>query len=311
MNALLALGAITIALPGKPGTMVQLNRELASLCTTFHGRVGYAVKNLKTGQTIALRENEEFPSASTIKTAILIEVANQIEEGKLAWTTAIPLPPEKARSSSMWTAFLRDGLSVNVDGLANLMMNVSDNTAAIFLSDKVGVENIERRMIGFGLLNTACTIHVPPNNPRLTDLRTRFQNMGVTSPRDMALLLQRIYEKKATHSVAAGERLLRIMSHEYWDDYFTGQIPPGTYVCSKVGALNRSRSDVAIVFGNNPYILTVYTAEDTDTSWGPHNEAEDLLRHISALVWKRMEPHSPYSEPPDAPHWYPTGAGVE
>ncbi len=95
--------------------MAGLERELNRVCSSFHGRIGYYVKNLKTGETIGSRQDERFPSASTIKTAIMLEAVKQIEAGKLKWTDKVPLPPVSERRSSMWLAYLRDGISVDID----------------------------------------------------------------------------------------------------------------------------------------------------------------------------------------------------
>jgi beta-lactamase class A len=291
--------------------MTRLAKELTAVCKGFHGRVGYYVKNLKTGESIGLNAGDRFPSASTIKTAVMIEVVNQIEEGNLQWSEKIKVPPKAKRSMSMWTAYLEDGISVNIDGLTNLMMNVSDNTATVMLADRVGVENIERRMLAWGLNDTACTIHEPVTNVRLHRLHQTFANMGVTSPRDMGTILERLYRGTAAKSPGASERMLRIMSHQYWDDFFVSQIPPGTFVCSKVGALERSRSDIALVFGPTPYIITAYTDNAKDRGWGDQVEGHVLLRTLSRLAWKYLAPERPYTAPKDAPRWYPTGAGVE
>ena len=284
---------------------------MVEVCGTFHGRIGFYVKNLKTGEAIGLHDVDAFPSASTIKTAIMTEVVNQVEEGKLKWSEKIKIPNKKQRSPSMWTAYLEEGTLVNIDGLTNLMMNVSDNTAAVMLADRVGVENIEKRMLSWGLKETACTIHEPATNERLRKLHEKFANMGVTSPRDMGLLLERLYRGTAATNRAASERMLRIMSHQYWDDFFTSQIPPGTYVCSKVGALERSRSDSAIVFGPTPYIITAYTDDAKDRTWGDHCEGHDTLRTLSRLAWQYLEPKHPFTAPKDAERWFPTGSGVE
>lgn len=292
-------------------TMHGLENAMNSVCARFHGRAGYFVKNLRTGEEIGFRATERFPSASTIKTTIMIEAVNQVEQGKLKWTDKIKVPPKKQRSPSMWAAYLEEGTAVNIDGLINLMMNVSDNTAAVMLADKVGVENIEERMRSWGLNDTACTIQVPKSNQRLSRLHETFANMGVTSPRDMGRILERLYRHRACKGAAASERMLRIMSHQYWDDFLVSQIPPGTYVCSKVGALERSRSDTAIVFGPTPYILTAYTDNAKDRSWGDHCEGHDLLRTLSALAWKFLEPTHPYKAPTNIEEWFPTGSGVE
>lgn len=288
----------------------SLRTDFDKICANFHGRMGYFVENLKTGETIGNRQDEQFPSASTIKTAIMIEAFNQIEEGKLKWTDKIPIPPKANREVSLWTGYLEEGSKMDIEGLVNLMMNVSDNTAAILLSNKVGVENIEKRMLDWGLKNTACTINVPDSNARLKALRAKWQNMGVTSPADMGHILERLYKGTAVKSPGASERMLRIMSHEYWDDRFQTEIPPGVYVCAKVGSLNESRSDIAIVYGPTPYIIAAYTSEAKDTSWGFKNESELALREMGKLSWKFFEPKNPYTAPSDSDDWQATGAGI-
>jgi beta-lactamase class A len=311
----LFLASLAIGSPAAPAKKISpafgsLKRQMDAISSDFHGKLGYCLISLKNGESIGRMEDEAFPSASTIKTCILYELVKQIEERKLSWTEKVTLPPIDQRSQSMWTAYLQPSVKVNLEGLANLMMNVSDNTAAVALADRVGVENIEKRLLGLGMKNTACTIHVPATNSRLAGLRAKFQNMGVASPKEMALFLKGLYDGKLA-SRAASERILRIMSHEYWDDFFASQIPPGIYVCSKVGALNRSRSDIAIVYGAHPYILTVYTDDDKDQSWGDNCEPHVALRKISSLVWNALNPRQKYKAPADAAKWYPSGGGVE
>lgn len=290
--------------------MVRLKSHLDGIANQFHGRMGYYLKNLKTGEVISSRGDERFPSASTIKTVIMIEALKQIEEGKLKWTDKLTVPPKGQRNMSMWTAYLLEGTAVNIDGLVNLMMNVSDNTATVMLAGKVGVENIERRMLDWGFQNTVCTIREPATNARLKRLHGQFGNMGVTSPRDMGEILEKIYRATAA-SPTSCERMVRIMSHQYWDDFFTSQLPPTVTVCSKVGALERSRSDTAIVFGPTPYILTAYTDDGKDRSWGNDCEAHVSLRKMSAAAWAALNPSLPYTPKKDAERLYPTGGGVE
>ncbi|HEY3783035.1 MAG TPA: serine hydrolase [Fimbriimonadaceae bacterium] len=310
MFILLPILSLAVSSVSRAPDMQKLKTEMDAVCAGFHGRMGYYVKNLKTGESIGLRQDEQFPSASTIKTAIMIEAINQIEEGKLKWTDKLPIPPKSQREVSLWTGYLEEGSKVDIEGLVNLMMNVSDNTAAILLSDKVGVENIEKRMLGWGLQNTACTIHVPDSNTRLKALHEKWQNMGVASPGDMGNILERLYRMTAAKSRGASERMLRIMNHEYWDDRFNSEIPPGVFVCSKVGSLNESRSDIAIVYGSTPYIITAYTGEGKDQSWSFKNEAELALRQLGSLAWRNLEPRNPYTPPEDQDDWQSTGAGI-
>ena len=309
MFALSVCAALALA-PRISHTMSNLRNDLDGICHSFNGKMGYYVKNLKTGETIGFQQDEQFPSASTIKTAIMLEVFKQIEEGKLNWTDKLLAPPAGKRYDSIWLSFMQDKVSVNIDGLVNMMINVSDNTAAVMLSDKVGVENIEKRLNELGLSQTACLIHVPASNARLTKLRAIFQNMGATSPTDMGHLLELIYQKKVA-STSGCEKMLRILSHQYWDDHFASQIPPGICVCSKSGALERSRSDTAIIFGPTPYIVAAYTADDKDITWTASTEAHVALRRIGHDVWNALDSGMHYEAPKDAERWYPTGGGVE
>ena len=303
---------LSYALVGtEPVKLANLQPRLNIVAKGFQGRLGYQVTLLETGEIIGYRNKERYPSASTIKTVIMLEAFRQIERGDLKWDEKLDVPPLGKRNSSMWTAHLLEGSKINIDGLIHLMMNVSDNTATVMLSDRVGINNIEKLMLSWGLNDTACTINTSKeDNLRLYRLRQSFLNMGVTSPSDMSMIMQKIYHKQAS-SPAACEKMMRIMSHQYWDDFIAHSVPPNVVVAAKVGALNRSRSDSAIVFGPRPYILTIYTDNQKDQRWISDNEGDETIRKISSLVWNFINPQIPYQPPKDAKRWFPTGGGVE
>ena len=291
------------------GEFSAVEKQANAIAKGFGGRLGYHVRLLDgSGVSFGYRDKERYPSASTIKTVVMIEAFRQIERGEMSWGETLEIPPAERRSG-LWVGHLKDGKSVNIDGLVHLMMGVSDNTATVMLSDRVGVEKIEKLMLEWGLTDTACTINVPASNQRLTRLRTSFANMGVTSPDEMATILEKIYRGTAA-SPAACEKMLRIMTNQYWDDFIGWQVPPTVAVASKVGALNRSRSDSAIVMGSKPYILTVYTDNQADREWTDENEGNKAIRRISEEVWNGLNPDRPYRAPEGSERWYPTGAGV-
>ncbi len=308
-----AAGLVLFTLTGNPATppeLMALEPALKKVSQSFHGRLGYHLRYLDGSGEIGYRDTERFPSASTIKTVVMLEAFMQVEEGRLDWNEKLTVPPLSDRQSSMWIAHLQEEKKVNIDGLIQLMMNVSDNTATVMLAGRVGVEQIENRMLAWGLQDTACTIRVPQSNQRLVRLRSTFANMGVTSPLEMANILDMIGNKKVG-SKAACEKMIRILSHQYWDDFIAYHVPPEIVVSSKVGALNRSRSDSAIVFSSRPYILTIYTDHQKDQTWSSSNEGDEAIRKISQMVWKGLNPKQPYSPPEGMKKWAPTGGGVE
>ncbi len=305
----LLVAGVVLAPSPKPD-LAKLDEQVTAISKRFRGRLGFHLLRLDTGESIGYRDNERFPSASTIKTALMVEAVRQIEAGSLKWSDKVPVPPKKERNASMWVNFLEEGISVDIDGLVHLMMNVSDNTATVMLGRKLDPNRIESTLLTLGLTETVYTSTPPPENKRLNDMRVVYQNMGVTTPREMGTLLELIHRRKAA-SPAGCEKMLRIMAHQYWDDFIAASVPPEVTVCAKVGALNRSRSDTAIVYGRIPYILSIYTDSQKDQTWTNGNEGNVAIRRISSLVWNTLHPERRYVPPAGAELWYPTGGGVE
>ena len=95
----LALLAATLApaaeLPPKPAELVaKLRARVLAVDARLDGVLGVHVRDLTTGATIELRPDEVFPTASSIKLAVLYELYRQADEGRidLAEVTRPPLP---------------------------------------------------------------------------------------------------------------------------------------------------------------------------------------------------------------------------
>ena len=93
---------------------------------------------------------EAFPTASSIKVAVLYELFRQADEGKidLAEVTRPPLP--RVRGGGVLQE-LGDQVSLTWRDLAVLMIGWSDNEAANRLIDKVGMDAVDRRMTALAL----------------------------------------------------------------------------------------------------------------------------------------------------------------
>lgn len=287
----------------------KIESSLDKIAKGFHGRMGYHVIDLRSGRSFGHRGEERFPSASTIKTVLMIEAFKQIEEGRLHWKEKLTVPPVGSRNGSMWVSYMIEGTKIDIDGLVNLMMSVSDNTATVMLSNKLGVENLEKRLLSWGYKDTAVTINVPASNQRLTRLRQTFANMGVTSPVEIATILRRVVDREIA-SPAACDKMLRIMTHQYWDDSVAWCVPVEVAVAGKVGALERSRSEVAVVFGPRPYIFAAYTDNAADRRWTEDNEGNVKIREMATSLWNGMNPNHPFKPKHGADRWWPTG-GVD
>ena len=305
----LICAALTIA-PAHSPFLKALKPKLDEICASFHGRIGYCVKLLDTNETIENRGSEVFPTASTIKTAIALEAVREIEEGKLNWTDKHAVPPQDGRQFSMWSYFFKDGTTLDVDGWVNLMLTVSDNTATMVLREWLKPDNVNARLHSLGFKDTKVLWdNFPPDEPEKIKLRAEW-GLGMTTPLEMNKLWELIYRRKAA-SDAGCEKLMRILSHQYWDDYTGISAPIDVKVASKSGAIDRSRSECALVFSTHPYILTIYTDSQRDQKWTPTNEGDVTIRKLCGIVWNTLNPKRPYSPPAGYSKFMPTGGGVE
>jgi beta-lactamase class A len=108
----------------------------------------------------------------------------------------------------------------------------------------------------------------------------------------MVTLFERIRSGQL-FSPAVCERMLRLLGRDYWDEYALSQIPPSVFAACKGGAVNESRSETVFVNApHGPYIFSIITKDQKDTSWQPANEGWVLARKLSRLLWNYYEPKS-------------------
>ena len=304
------LCAAVLVKPPKGRALDLLKARLDAICAGFHGRMGYCVKVLDSGESINNRGDERFPTASTIKTGVALEAVREVEEGRLKWSDKHTVPPMEGRQYSMWAYFFKDGTTLDVDGWVNLMLTVSDNTATMVLREWLLPDNVNARLDSIGLHNTRVLWdNFPPDEPDKIALRAQF-GLGMTTPKEMNRLIELIYRHKAADD-AGCEKILRILSHQYWDDYTGINVPVDVKVASKSGAINRSRSEVALVFAEHPYIVTIYTDDQKDQSWGTTNEGDLTIRKMCGIIWNALNPKRQYTPPTGYEKFMPTGGGVE
>jgi beta-lactamase class A len=84
--------------------------------------------------------------------------------------------------------------------------------------------------------------------------------------------------------------MLRSLNENYWDAESLSQIPPYATIFSKNGAVGASRSEGVLVRGKKSnYVFCICTKNNKDQSWEPTNEAWQLTRKLSALLWRHFE----------------------
>jgi len=272
----------------------KLEAELHALTDTFHGVAGVYVLNLKTGREAAINADTVFPTASIIKVPILVGIFDKIEAGDLKYHQPLVYRDSMSRKGSGLMQFFRDSTSIDLKDIITLMITHSDNAAAVWCE----------RLAGGGV---AINSWLGENGFRDTRVNARTsgreQNRqtygwGQTTPREMARLVTMIRHDEAV-SPAASQTMYRIMTHVFWDEYALSGIPPYVQAASKQGMVDDSRSEVVLVNApHGDYVFYIATKNNKDQRWVPDNEAWQLARKVSTLLWSYFEPRSKWTPAP-------------
>lgn len=262
----------------------RLERQLRELTKDFRGRIGIYVKDLRNGKTVSIDADTLFPTASIVKVPILLGIMDRIRKGelsyhqKITWADTIRYDPGEDI-----IAYLKPGSPIELSKAVMLMMTISDNNASLMLQGLAGTGTaINRLMDSLGYPKTRVNSRTPGR-----EAARSVYGWGQTTPLEMARIFEDIALRRIFDTVLC-DRMLRIMGRQYWDEEALASVPPDVFVASKNGAVNASRSEVLYVRGRHPYILSIFTKENTDKSWEAGNEAWVLTRRISALVWQHL-----------------------
>lgn len=103
------------------------------------------------GESFSRRGDERFPSASTAKIPIMIEIHRMADRGEIAFDDLHRLrSPEKSGGSGV-LRYLHAGLDLSLADLVYLMMAISDNTATNILIELAGMDRINDTMRSLGM----------------------------------------------------------------------------------------------------------------------------------------------------------------
>jgi len=283
---LCAAFAIAQPQPQKPLDRLQSNIERITKSVNAHW--GIYMKSLENGDEIALNADEQMDTMSVIKIPLMVEAFRQIGEGKFALADRITLTDAAKRPGTGVIRSLDAGASLTIKDLLTLMIIVSDNTATDYMYDKVGgVEPVNKLMDSYGLKSIRATVvaktwfdaiqkagsaekfHIEGKNP-----------FGLSSPREMGKLLEKIKRGEAVNKQAS-DQMLQIMRGQVYSSrlpkYITGfRVPHKTgdflpYIGNDVGILESQRHNI---------VLCVFTSHH----FGIGAELEDAIGRIGELV---------------------------
>jgi beta-lactamase class A len=266
-------------------TDVKLQQQIADVIKDFHGDIGVYVRDLKHNKIVAINADTLFPTASIVKISILIGIMNKIEKGELDYHQRLTYTDSLFydEGDDILSRF-KDSSTIELSKVMMLMLTISDNCASLWLQGLAGGGlRINAILDSLGYVYT----RVNSRTPGRENNRTQY-GWGQTTPREIATIMQRIVDGEMIDKEASA-KMLRLLGRQYWDEVAMSEIPAGVFTADKNGAVDESRNEVMYVNSkNNPYILSVFTKNNKDTSWTNNNEAWVVTRKLSALLWQHF-----------------------
>ena len=289
---------LTIALTVTPSLPAQqtlqtalhakLETQLANVAEHLNGVMGYAIKDLSSGETFLRLPDTVFPQASSIKLTILLELMRQAQEGKLTLEEKHTLRRSEmtAGDTEPILTMLGDGtVTLSLRDLAIFMVVLSDNTATNILIDRLGMDNINESVARLGLNETKLRRH-------MIDLEAaRKGNENVSTPREMLTLIEKVH---------AGQALDAAHTKEYFDllrlpkeSEFHKALPEDVSIADKPGSLEGVRCDTGLIeIPGHPFIMSITTTYDASGDDG-ERAVEDVAR-LANDYFNRLSRSSSY-----------------
>ena len=270
----------------------KLETRVEEIASRLNGVMGVAILDLTDGRILVRNADRVFPTASSIKIAILLELYRQDQEaragakGKARLEDTYTFDPKDLLEDSQIMAGLTPSVTrVTNRDLAQFMVAVSDNAATNVLIDRVGMQNVNATMRSFGLTKTML-------RRKMMDIAAAKRgDENVATPQEMTRLLEMIYKGKALNKEFTEEFIKQLKTLKK-DSYLSYELPADVELADKPGSLDGVRNDSGIIFAQNrPFAISVMTAYDRD-----EKAAERAISEMALEAYRYFEMRGKTSE---------------
>jgi len=231
------------------------------------------------GEHWAHNGDVQYPSASTVKIPIMIEVYRMIDRGTVALDDLHTLRPADKSPGSGVLRHLHAGLALSVADLLYLMMSISDNTATNMLIEMAGMDGINTTMRALGMTDSIL------GRPMRGRLAVEGEQENLATPNDYTRVLDAIFGDTAA-SRAACSAMAATLERQQNSRRIGRHVPAreGYRWGSKTGSNKGIVNDVGFVCGPaGRMLIAVYCRGVADEVTGEHMIA-DITRKAMEVV---------------------------
>jgi len=270
-----------------------MDRKVRAAISGFQGTVRLYARNLDTGESYGIGENEKVRTASTIKLPIMAAVFRAVAAGRAKWDETLTLREQDKVTGSGVLREFSSGLKLPLRDVVHMMIVVSDNTAANMVIERITADAVNAEMDRYGLTATRCMRKILGDGQPLKDPsgfsaagklpeNQRF-GLGSTTPKEMVTLLEKL-ERGEVVSPAASREMIAILKRQQFKEGI-GRHLEDNWVASKSGALDALRSDVGLVYAPKGRVAIAVTVDDMPAvDYSPDNAGNILISNLAKML---------------------------
>ena len=287
-------------------TSSSLGEQVRAIATAHHGDMALFAENLKSHETVAISPDTPVQTASVIKLAILYEALEQVRSGKAHFEDKITLTKADQVQGSGVLLFVDAPLSLTLKDVLTMMVVMSDNSATNLVIDHLGLENIDARIRKLGLKDTYLykKVFLPVPAGVVMPADQKKFGLGKTTAREMAMVMTKIARcelaEPGSPTQADDAKLCQVALKMLHVQFYRSAIPryldgmPGATsdsIANKTGSLDAVRNDVAAISTKNGMVvISVFTFNNKDRSWGAEQEGELTIAKLARAIVQSWSP---------------------
>lgn len=244
----------------------DLRKEVEKITKDEKGFYSVYYKDLKSGKSFGISENQIETGASVNKLPIIAVLYYLDKQGKIKLDQRITIQEGDVQDYGTGSIrYQKMPQTYSLRNLAKLALQQSDNTAAHVLEILIGEDKVQDLVNSWGLKQT----NMAENK---------------TTVYDMALLFEKIYKNEITDAAKTKE-LLEFMTDTDFEDRLPKGLPSGTKIYHKTGDGEGFVHDLGIIeTEKGAYYLGVMTSDIGDNE----EQTKATIAEISKKVYNSI-----------------------
>jgi beta-lactamase class A len=252
--------------------------------------VAVYLRDLGSGDTLAIDAGIVLHAASMMKVSVMIQVFRDVDANRIGLDDELTVTNSfrsvvdgslyllSAGEDSDATLYVRLGAKATVRELVELMITVSSNLATNILIEHLGADRIQ-------LLNQELGAHSMMLIRGVEDIKAYEAGISNrTTASDMGSLFEAIAERRAA-SDSSCRQMIEILARQQFNDGIPAGIPKSARVAHKTGMITRINHDGGIVFtdAGKSYVFVVLTSGIDDPA-----VSDQLIADLSTIAYRSV-----------------------